>query len=560
MYETQFGFRRAPFSLTPDPRFLYLSAHHREALAHLLYGVGEGGGFVQLTGEVGTGKTTLCRSVLEQAPEKVDLALVLNPRLTPLELVATVCDELGAVYPAETTSNKALVDTLTRRLLEGHAAGRRAVVVIDEAQNLDAAALEQIRLLTNLETPTQKLLQIVLIGQPELQELLARPDLRQLAQRITARYHLPALSREETTAYVRHRLRVAGGSPDLFTPAALRLLHRVTGGVPRRINILCDRALLGAFAQEALRVGTRLVRGAAREIAGEAQPRRPSRAPLWGAALLATALVAAAGTHQGGFRELLPFLPTPSSPPNVAPPQMAPLPPESPAPAPPTDPVEDTQPSPAEGLTTEDLRELLAETTPPEAQGETSLDQLLRIWAVTPREDQPDACAVAAAAGLHCYRSRGSWAEVVRLNRPVVLELQPAPDRRRSLLVTEVEGDNLLWSRGGETVRLPRTAVDPLWFGAFTLLWDPPPGGSLLLREGSEGGDVGWLAERLGKLDPSAPQPPLPTFFDPILAQRVRDAQRRFGLVPDGQAGRETIMRLNATLDPDIPRLTPDPS
>ncbi len=559
MYETQFGFRRLPFSLTPDPRFLYLSAHHREALAHLLYGVGEGGGFVQLTGEVGTGKTTLCRSVLEQAPEKVDLALVLNPRLTPLELVATVCDELGAEYPAETTSNKILVDTLTRRLLEGHAAGRRAVVVIDEAQNLDAAALEQIRLLTNLETPTQKLLQIVLIGQPELQELLARPDLRQLAQRVTARYHLPPLSREETTAYVRHRLRVAGGSPELFTPAALRLLHRASDGIPRRINILCDRALLGAYAREKHRVGPGLVRSAVREIAGQVPPRRPSRAPLWGAALLATVLVAAATTQQGDWVKHLPFRRAPAPTPIVAPPQMTPVPPESPAPAPLADPIEGIQSAPAEGLTTEDLRQLFAVIAPSEAQGETSLDQLLRLWNVSPRADQPDACAVAARAGLRCYRSRGSWAEVVRLNRPVILELQFAPGRTGSLLVTGIDGDDLLWLRGGETVRLPRAAVEPLWYGEFALLWRPPPGGTIILGEGSEGLDVVWLAERLGELDPTTPRPSPPTRFDPFLGQKVRDAQQRLGLEPDGVAGRETIMQLNAALDPGIPRLTPDP-
>ncbi|MDF1556309.1 MAG: AAA family ATPase [Deferrisomatales bacterium] len=558
MYQTQFGFRRLPFSLTPDPRFLYLSAHHREALAHLLYGVGEGGGFVQLTGEVGTGKTTLCRSVLEQAPEKVDLALVLNPRLTPLELVATVCDELGAEYPAETTSNKTLVDTLTRRLLEGHAAGRRAVVVIDEAQNLDTAALEQIRLLTNLETPTQKLLQIVLIGQPELQELLARPDLRQLAQRITARYHLPPLSREETTAYVRHRLRVAGGSPDLFTPAALRLLHRASDGIPRRINILCDRALLGAYARESNRVGPGLVRSAVREIAGQARPRRTSRAPLWGAALLAAALVAATTTHQGDLRQFLASLP--ASAPSVAPPQMTQMAPEPPAPAPLADPVEGAQSPPAEGLTTEVLRQLFTEAPPSEAPGETSLDQLLSLWGVSPRGDQADACAAAAQAGLLCYRSRGSWAEVVRLNRPVVLELQLAPGRRGSLLVAGIDGDHLLWWRGGETERLPRAAVEPLWYGEFTLLWRPPPGGTLVLGKGSEGGDVVWLAERLGELDPTIPRPPPPTRFDARLSQQVRDAQHRLGLKPDGVAGRETIMRLNAALDPGIPQLTPDPS
>ncbi|NTU60057.1 MAG: AAA family ATPase, partial [Deltaproteobacteria bacterium] len=180
MYLSHFNLTRDPFALTPDPRFLFMSDRHREALAHLLYGLGERGGFVQLTGEVGTGKTTLCRSLLDQVPEGVDVALILNPRLTALELVSSICDELLIPWPAGTQSLKVLVDLLNRHLLDAHARGRRTVLVIDEAQQLSADVLEQVRLLTNLETATAKLLQIVLIGQPELQPLMARSDLRQL--------------------------------------------------------------------------------------------------------------------------------------------------------------------------------------------------------------------------------------------------------------------------------------------------------------------------------------------------------------------------------------------
>jgi general secretion pathway protein A len=188
------------------------------------------------------------------------------------------------------------------------------------------------------------------------------------------------------------------------------------------------------------------------------------------------------------------------------------------------------------------------------------MDLLLRLWGVAPGGAAADPCAVASAAGLRCYRSRGSWAEVLRLDRPVVLELRLAPGQRRELLITGVEGGQLLWSNGGETVRLPRTDLEDLWFGAFTLLWRPPPGGTLILGEGSEGGDVAWLAERLGELDPTALPSTPTTRFDPPLGRRVRDAQQHLGLAPDGVAGRETIMRLNAALDPDTPRLTSDPS
>src|SRR5262245_57432679 len=245
MYLAHFRLREAPFSITPDPRFLYMSARHREALAHLVYGVGEHGGFVQLTGEVGTGKTSVCRCLLEQLPDRVDVALVLNPRVSPVELLALVCDELRVPYPAGTKSQKELVDRLHHHLLEAHARGRRTVLIIDEAQTLSPDVLEEVRLLTNLETTTEKLLQVILIGQPELAALLEQPKLRPLAQRVTARYHLEPLSRPETNAYVRHRLSVAGRSTPVFTPWGLRRLHRETYGIPRLINAIADRALLG---------------------------------------------------------------------------------------------------------------------------------------------------------------------------------------------------------------------------------------------------------------------------------------------------------------------------
>ncbi|MBS1247393.1 MAG: hypothetical protein H6R48_182, partial [Proteobacteria bacterium] len=258
MYAPHFGLREPPFAITPDPAYVYLSRHHQEALAHLLYGVGENGGFVQLTGEVGTGKTTLVRTLLEQQLENVDIALCLNPRLTVAELLATVCDELGASYSPEPHTLKALLDALNAHLLQTHAAGRRTVLILDEAQNLSREVLEQIRLLTNLETAKHKLLRIILVGQPELRTLLARPDLRQLAQRITARYHLPPLDRRETAAYIDHRLRVAGGREDLFTWGARRVVYGHSGGIPRLINIICDRALLGAFGQGARRINASL--------------------------------------------------------------------------------------------------------------------------------------------------------------------------------------------------------------------------------------------------------------------------------------------------------------
>ena len=238
MYLEHFKLTERPFSITPDPRFLYMSARHREALAHLLYGLGESGVFVQLTGEVGTGKTTICRCLLEQVPENVDIALVLNPKVTATELVATVCDELGIEYPADNTSIKSLTDVLNRYLLDAYARGRRTVLIIDEAQNLSADVLEQVRLLTNLETSTQKLLQVILIGQPELRSLLARDDMRQLSQRVTARYHLDPISRDEADAYIKHRLQICGTTQMLFNKRSIDKIQQLSGGIPRLINVL----------------------------------------------------------------------------------------------------------------------------------------------------------------------------------------------------------------------------------------------------------------------------------------------------------------------------------
>jgi general secretion pathway protein A len=270
-----FGIDRLPFSIAPDPRFLYLGQKHQEALAHLFYGIGNEGGFIVLTGEVGTGKTTLCRALLQQLPETTDVAFIVNPGLTANELLQTMCDELSLFYNAEHRTNKALLDILTRYLLVSHSRGRHTLLIIDEAQNLPVDVLEQIRLLTNLETDEKKLLQLVLIGQPELGETLASKELRQLAQRVTARYHLPTLTRRETGRYVEHRLNVSGYAGRLFSPAALRQVYRATQGTPRLINRLCDRCMLGAYVGERRDIGRHIVVQATRELQ---QPERQSRA------------------------------------------------------------------------------------------------------------------------------------------------------------------------------------------------------------------------------------------------------------------------------------------
>ncbi len=270
MYKEHFGLKETPFSIVPDPRYLFLSEGHREALVHLEYGMrGGGGGFVLLTGEVGTGKTTVCRCLLEKIPDDSEVAFILNPKVTAEELLANICDEFGVRYPEGNRSIKVFVDRINEFLLDARARGRKAVLIIEEAQNLDFDVLEQLRLLTNLETNEAKLLQIIMVGQPELRDMVARQELRQLAQRITARYHLGPLTREEVPSYVAHRLSVAGGHVRLFPSSTMRKIFRLTGGVPRLINLVCDRALLGAYVEGKDAVDRPVLANASREVLGE---------------------------------------------------------------------------------------------------------------------------------------------------------------------------------------------------------------------------------------------------------------------------------------------------
>lgn len=295
MYAEYFGLSELPFSIAPDPRYLFLSAHHREALAHLAYGAREANGFIQLTGEIGTGKTTLVRRLLAQMPEGVEIAFIFNPDVSRLGLLKSILSELGETVAPGAVERSELASNIYRHLLGAHARTRRVVLVIDEAQRLAPEVLEEVRLLTNFETDRHKLLNVILVGQPELRETLARADLRQLAQRVTARYHLGPLGLSETEAYIRHRLTLAGAPGRIFSPGAVRRIQRHTHGIPRLINLVCDRALMAAYARNLREVSPRLVAVAVRELAGlPARPRHSPRRWVYMVSMLAVLALAAA--------------------------------------------------------------------------------------------------------------------------------------------------------------------------------------------------------------------------------------------------------------------------
>jgi general secretion pathway protein A len=560
MYLIHFGFTEWPFSNTPDPRFVYLSSRHEEALAHLLYGVRERGGFVQLTGEVGTGKTTTCRYLLSQLPEGVDVALVLNPMLTPEELLASVCDELGAAYPPQTSTRKAFVDALYRHLLAAHARGRRTVLIVDEAQNLSPDALEQLRLLTNLETATDKLLQIILIGQPELTALLARTQLRQVAQRITARYHLLPFAERDTRAYIARRLQIAGQGLNVFEPAAVLAVHRASRGVPRLINVICDRALLGAFAEGRRTVSARVVRRAAREVAGETAGvagQRRLGATVAVAAVFLLALVAVSGWagvwHVPSLRALRNVRLT-AAPDIVAPRTAASTTTVEPAvggtsvaaasvPTPPP-----SAPAPRQALAA------LLTKGGPAGDLAAAMTRVLARWGatVTPGEEP---CRAAARAGLECYEGRGTWTVVRRLGVPVAVKLLAPDGVRHYVAVTALDGDSATLQIGERAEIAPVAAIDTMWDGVFSLVWRPLPGVARVLSPGMQGPGVAWLRGALGDGETGDARARGPALYDDALAARVVAFQRREGLEADGVAGIETLVRLSTRLDRRAPSL-----
>ena len=540
MYTKFFGLNEKPFAITPDPRYLFMSERHGEGLAHLVYGVTESGGFIQLTGEVGTGKTTLVRTLLGQMPAEIDVALILNPQLTAVEFLVAICEELGVPLPDDRNSSKSLVDALNLYLLNAHARGRRTILLVDEAQNLSAGVLEQLRLLTNLETAKQKLLQIILIAQPELRELLSQTNLRQLAQRVTGRYHLEPLSREEAARYIDHRLRVAGGLTEIFDPGAKREVYRLSGGIPRLMNVICDRALLGAYSRESRKVNKWIVRRAAAEVSGQ------KLTPIvlkW-----AVPIVAAIGVVLAivGLWTLI----------------------DSDGPR-----ATETVRIPVATANTVTEAANMDGGEPPEdignARREVSLEELLRdsggdtsvgaamatlfgLW----NEDYADpaggnACQQAEAKGLSCYFNRGSWSGIRQLDRPVMLTLTDSRgDTHQPVLVALTEQTAEL-AIADKRVRYPLDEISEMWFGQYLLVWRPPNGKNDTMRPGIRDPNVVWLRRSLAAIDGDFRAENLDSdLFDEDLEDKLRLFQRAYRLRIDGIAGEQTQILINSLQGP----------
>ena len=557
MYVQHFGLEHAPFSIAPDPRFLFLSAHHREALAHLLYGLEAGGGFVVLTGDIGAGKTTVCRCFLEQVPADCQVAYVFNPRLSAVELLAEVCQEFGVDLPPappggpSATSVKAWVDPLNRFLLASHAAGRNSVLVIDEAQQLSSEVLEQLRLLTNLETNERKLLQIILIGQPELGEMLARPGLEQLAQRVIARYHLGPLDVADTGGYLQHRLQVAGlRGPSPIGPALWRRIHRHSAGLPRRINLVCDRALLGAYSQGLAEVDRRTLAQAMREVPAARAARRLGEWPrgpwVWGlgAGLGALMLLLVgwlslrddgwlAQTTAGRGGPVIEDRETGDRP-DLA---VAPVRASVARDAVPTIPLTNAQPV-ADAAALAALVEPLAD----ESQARRALAER---WGLSLPEGPP--CTVGMRAGLVCHEVVGGLALLRQLDRPGLLRLSGSSDSGPRWVELQALGDQAAVIRIAETsYRVPLPVLAQAWRGDFLTWWRRPEVHPGTVTRPLPAALVDWLGIHL---------PVRPGGDEDTLEMRLKAFQLSEGLQPDGRPGPLTMMALNRRIGVDEPAL-----
>ncbi len=528
MYNKYFGLEETPFSIAPDPRYLYMSDQHREALAHLIYGFNSTGGFVLLTGDVGTGKTTICRCLLDQIPVNSAIAFIFNPKLTVEELLATICDEFGIAYDKDNSSIKKFVDLINAFLLQTHSDGVKAVLIIDEAQNLSTDVLEQLRLLTNLETNQYKLLHVILLGQPELALKLSEQGLSQLSQRIIARYHLGPLSKTDVRAYVNHRLNVAGINKQLFTNSAINKLYSFTGGVPRLINVICDRALLGTFTKEQDRVSRSTLAKAAHEVFGDKkeQQKNTSRTAVAWTLMILVLIAFGIAIASNYFR----VRPTPV---------MI---------------TDEIQPEPAappipDNLNWADMGEM-------NESGSLSYNTMFNLWNIDfAAEKTADACSIANENGLQCMQGLRSMNSLRNINRPVVLKLHDNNGNIFFITLITLDDNTANISFGNEKRTVAIKDIKARWLGDYTLLWRPPHGYTGTIRSAYKGPVVKWLRTNLALINQTPLIEPINEIYDSDLEQQVKKFQIAEGLIPDGVVGPQTMVHINTIIDSSVPTL-----
>ena len=584
MYLEHFGLKELPFSIAPNPRYLYLTHQHQEALAHLVYGLNSAGGIILLTGEVGTGKTTISRKLLEDIPENIDIAWIVNPRLSVEELLAAICDELGIDYPDGNNSIKIFTDLISAYLIRAHGNARNVVLMIDEAQNLSPEVLEQLRLLTNLETSERKRLQIVLLGQPELKTMLERTDLRQLAQRITARYHLHPLSKVETRKYIRHRLAVGGCKKTVFSQRAMNLIHHLSHGTPRLINLLCDRALLGVYSGNGAMVYPKHVRQASREVLGKAEtPKRRFLVPVAVTVLLIAAVaIVATGAWQKPPLQLKSgsaLQNTLSSTPevelkhrNAATEKIVhnPLPNQIAEPVtinmqepPPTADIDRQASKKAPHVTTTAGKNgiIPADSVKPwktiEETGTRTLafQTLAKIWhtGLASTEGQP--CDQLMNKKLFCLSQRTSLWLLQKFDRPAIFRIGDHDGGLHYAVIRSASDGRAVIQLGKQQWNIRLSELKQRWQGSMTLIWIKPPGYKKDLQKGNSGKAVEWLARQLDHIQGSMIPAGQNHTMDAILEDRLKNFQKSEDIPADGIAGVLTLMRINERIGLDSPRL-----
>ncbi len=497
MYLNTFGFEEPPFSITPDPKFVFLSQKHQESLAHLVYGITRGGGagFVQLTGEVGTGKTTISRLLLEQIPEKTNIALILNPVITPLELIQNICKELKVSMRGIKTKLNTLIDKLNDYLLKSWAAGENTVVIIDEAQNLPRDTLEQLRLLTNLETDKQKLLQIVLIGQPELRATMRRDDLRQLAQRVTARYHLMPLDAQETYEYLQHRISVAGGKKGIVNKSVASKIYKLTGGVPRLINILTDRALLAAYSDNSPTLNTKHIKVAAKEVLPESH-KKASGYLIKYALIFTTILTLVFLAYE--YSKIF---------------------------------------SLDRGALIKQEKPILSEVinTVKFPTNKVAWNKYFELWdAKTDKNWNKTICPSSSDTGMACVRRQGNLKQIIKLNHPVIVQLE---NNSLVLLLSTKENKLGVINQNNGISWVPKASLDKQWLGTYFIIWPMP---AQLLVEPSAKDLSNWALEMANTIASDK-------ITGTQLSPWVKNFQKENGLLADGIIGKETQMALALT-------------